>query len=61
MGNKLKPTPGTVQWIAPHLSEGELSAIYKLVCDEIIGYDKDDYFTDYGIFRINESRFEIRE
>lgn len=32
MGEDLnKPTPRTVQWIAPHLSESEIKLIYTLV------------------------------
>lgn len=32
----MKPKHHTVQWIAPHLSEGEVRKIYELVVDNII-------------------------
>lgn len=36
----MKPKPHTIQWIAPHLSEGEVQAIYEMVLRDAIGDDE---------------------
>lgn len=35
----MKPKPGTIQWIAPHLSEGEVKAMYEAVLSKVVGED----------------------
>lgn len=55
---QVKPTPGTVQWIAPHLSEGEVKAIYEAVVRDVIGRDLN--WTDVMTKEMHESYGEYR-
>jgi hypothetical protein len=36
----MKPTPHTIQWLAPTLSDGEVQALYEAVLKDVIGKDK---------------------
>lgn len=42
----MKPTKGIIQWIAPHLSEGEVRALYEAVLSEVIGEDEKGAITN---------------
>lgn len=45
----MKPTPHTIQWIAPHLSEGEVKALYQAVVQIVIGAnERHDSEGEYG-------------
>lgn len=35
----MRPPKNTVQWIAPHLSESEVRAIYEMVLSQVVGED----------------------
>lgn len=61
MAANVKHPKHTTQWIAPHLSEGEVKAMYELVLRDVIGYDDVSYHNDVpGFTRADNDRNQLR-